>query len=53
MASLFPPSPLHTYRLLDAGAGMGALTCAFLDCWMAGGFGFTAVEATACEIDDH
>lgn len=52
MASLFPSSPLSTCRLLDAGAGVGALSCAFLDRWMAGGFGFEAVEATAYEIDD-
>jgi tRNA1(Val) A37 N6-methylase TrmN6 len=52
MASLFPPSTLQTCRLLDAGAGMGALSCAFLDRWNAGGFGFKTVEATAYEIDD-
>ena len=53
MASLFSSSPLHTCRLLDPGAGMGALTCAFLDRWTAGGFGFASVEVTACEVDDH
>lgn len=52
MASLFPPSPLKTCRLLDAGAGMGALSCAFLDRWISNGFGFESVEATAYEIDD-
>lgn len=52
MASLFPPSTLPTCRLLDAGAGVGALSCAFLDRWTAGGFGFESVEATAYEIDD-
>lgn len=52
MASLFPPSTLKTCRLLDAGAGVGALSCAFLDRWVTGGFGFEAVEATAYEIDD-
>ena len=31
MASLFPPSALSTCTLLDAGAGVGALSCAFLD----------------------
>jgi len=51
MASLFPASTLQTCRLLDAGAGVGALSCAFLDRWVAGGFGFDAVEATAYEID--
>lgn len=53
MASLFPPSSLQTCRLLDAGAGMGALSCAFLDCWVTGGFGFASLEATAYEVDDH
>ncbi|EFY9980430.1 SAM-dependent methyltransferase, partial [Shigella boydii] len=38
MASLFPPSTLQTCRLLDAGAGVGALSCAFLDRWVTGGF---------------
>ena len=53
MASLFPPSTLQTCRLLDAGAGVGALSCAFLDRWVAGGFGFEAIEATAYEIDSN
>lgn len=52
MASLFPASTLQTCRLLDAGAGVGALSCAFLDRWVAGDFGFETVEATAYEIDD-
>jgi tRNA1(Val) A37 N6-methylase TrmN6 len=52
MASLFPPSPLRACRLLDAGAGVGALSCAFLDRWVMGGFGFESVEATAYEIDE-
>jgi tRNA1(Val) A37 N6-methylase TrmN6 len=51
MASLFPVSTLKTCRLLDAGAGVGALSCAFLDRWVDGGFGFQTVEATAYEID--
>jgi tRNA1(Val) A37 N6-methylase TrmN6 len=51
MAAVFPPSTLHTCRLLDAGAGVGALSCAFLDRWRAGGFTFGQVEATAYEID--
>jgi len=53
MAGMFPPSTLPTCRLLDAGAGVGALSCAFLDRWLAGGFGFKAVEATAYEVDEH
>lgn len=52
MASLFPPSTQQTCRLLDAGAGVGALSCAFLDRWLTGGFGFESVEATAYEIDE-
>lgn len=52
MASMFPASTMQTCRLLDAGAGVGALSCAFLDRWVTGGFGFEAVEATAYEIDD-
>ncbi|MHB8580509.1 MAG: Eco57I restriction-modification methylase domain-containing protein [Ignavibacteriaceae bacterium] len=52
MASLFPPSYMETCRLLDPGAGLGALSCAFLDRWVAGDFGFRSVEATAYEIDD-
>jgi len=52
MASLFPDSVLQTCRLLDAGAGMGALSCAFLDRWVTGGFGFESVETTAYEIDE-
>jgi adenine-specific DNA-methyltransferase len=52
MASLFPSSTERVCRLLDAGAGVGALSCAFLDRWITGGFGFKSVEATAYEIDD-
>lgn len=51
MASLFPPSNIKTCRLLDAGAGIGTLTCAFLDRWKANGFGFNDVDVTAFEID--
>ncbi|AWK43769.1 MULTISPECIES: hypothetical protein [Photorhabdus] len=40
MTSLFPPSTLRTCRLLDAGAGVGTLSCAFLDRWVTGGFDF-------------
>lgn len=51
MAHLFPKTSLKHCHLLDAGAGVGALTCAFLDRWIAGGFLFKSVEATAYEID--
>jgi tRNA1(Val) A37 N6-methylase TrmN6 len=53
MASLFPASDLKTCRLLDAGAGVGALSCAFLDRWVDGGFQFQEVQAFAYEIDDR
>lgn len=52
MAAMFPPSALQTCKLLDPGAGLGALTSAFLDRWKSGGFGFSKIEATAHEIDD-
>ena len=53
MANMFPPSSLQTCRLLDAGAGVGALSCAFLDHWTAGGFDFQDVEVTAYELDNQ
>lgn len=52
MAAMFPPSALPTCRLLDAGAGLGALTCAFLDRWLGGDQSFHNVEVTAYEIDE-
>jgi adenine-specific DNA-methyltransferase len=52
MAGMFPKSKQHECRLLDAGAGLGALTCAFLDRWRGGGFAFNHVETTSFEIDD-
>ena len=52
MASLFPVSTLQHCRLLDAGAGVGALSCAFLDRWIEGDFNFESVEVTAYEIDN-
>jgi hypothetical protein len=52
MASLFPPSALPTCVLLDAGTGVGALTCAFLDRWATSdGFSFRSVQLDAYEID--
>jgi tRNA1(Val) A37 N6-methylase TrmN6 len=51
MASLFSPSTLQTARLLDAGAGIGSLSGAFLDRWAAGGFAFRRVQIVAYEID--
>lgn len=51
MASLFAPSTMQVCRLLDPGAGMGALTAAFLERWARGGFGFERVSAHAYEVD--
>ena len=52
MASLFPESELSACTLLDAGAGVGALTCAFLDRWAASdGFSFRNAQLDAYEID--
>jgi tRNA1(Val) A37 N6-methylase TrmN6 len=50
MASLFLPSTLKIARLLDAGAGMGALSGAALDRFAAG-FPFQKVQVAAYEID--
>ena len=51
MASMFPKHSQEDCRLLDAGAGIGALSCAFLDRWKSGDFCFQNVEATAFEMD--
>ena len=50
MAGLFPDSNGHC-RLLDAGAGIGSLSVAFLERWRAGGFHFEHVDLDAFEID--
>lgn len=52
MASMFPKGSRKECHLLDAGAGVGALSCAFLDRWLAGGFDFKEVRARAYEYDD-
>ena len=51
MASLFPPSIVPACILLDAGAGIGALTGAFLERWGNNGFGFKSVAVRAYEVD--
>ena len=52
MASLFPLSILPACTFLDAGAGVGALTCAFLDRWAASDrLSFRKAEVDAYEID--
>ncbi len=51
MANLFPDSK-GSCHLLDAGAGIGSLSAAFLDRWNSAGFDFQRVELDAFEIDD-
>lgn len=51
MASMFGPLP-QTVRLLDAGAGAGALTLAFVSRCCERQDGVLAIEATLYEIDD-
>ncbi|MGZ8219334.1 Eco57I restriction-modification methylase domain-containing protein [Methylomagnum sp.] len=50
MANLFPDSNGRC-RLLDAGAGIGSLSVAFLERWRAGGFHFDHIDLDAFEID--
>lgn len=50
MASLFTAQKGCECRLMDAGAGLGSLTSAFLDKWPSQ---FSAIEAHAFEIDDE
>lgn len=51
MAGLFTALPEDTCRLLDAGAGIGSLSDAFLRRWLAGGLRCQRVEVDAFEID--
>jgi adenine-specific DNA-methyltransferase len=51
MASLFPDS-YGNCRVLDAGAGIGSLSDAFLERWQSGGFHFQQVALDAFEVDD-
>jgi len=51
MAELFDLSGNDNCRLLDAGAGIGSLSSAFLDRWASGSFNFQQVELDAFEID--
>lgn len=50
MASLFPDGA-GDCQLLDAGAGIGSLSAAFLDRWRSGGFCFSRVIVDAFELD--
>jgi len=53
MASLFVPGPFKACRLLDAGAGVGALSCAFLERWAGAPGRFATIDVTAYEIDER
>src|SRR3569832_2083917 len=53
MAALFPAQTLQTCRLLDAGAGLGALSSAFLDRVLRRELRFKKIEACAYEIDNN
>lgn len=53
MSSLFSSSDMPVATLLDAGAGIGSLSCAFLDRWANRGFKFQRVKLAAYEIDDN
>jgi len=50
MANLFPKGE-EACHLLDAGAGIGTLSAAFLNRWKSGGFCFRRVDVDAFEID--
>src|SRR5690606_34125092 len=49
MAGMFEPRD-GEFRLLDAGAGLGALTCATLDRWLAGDLGAGGMTVEAHEL---
>ena len=51
MASLFPDGT-ECCRLLDAGAGIGSLSAAFLERWLKGDLHFKRIEIDAFEIDN-
>jgi len=51
MAGLFPASSGEC-RLLDAGAGIGSLTSAFLERCISGNFDFRNIQLKAFELDD-
>lgn len=53
MAGLFTQRSGDHCRLLDAGAGIGSLSVAFLERWATGSFDFQHVEVDAFEIDEY
>lgn len=52
MAGLFRPTSETGCRLLDPGAGIGSLSCAFLERCQAGGFSFKSIDVAAYELDN-
>jgi len=52
MAGLFVQTTGYQCRLLDAGAGIGSLSAAFLERLISGDFDFKRVEIDAFEIDE-
>ena len=52
MAEMFVKNEIGNCRLLDAGAGIGSLSTAFLDRWTSGGLSFQRVELDVFEIDN-
>jgi hypothetical protein len=52
MAGLFTQAIEVNCRLLDAGAGIGSLSCAFLDRCKAGDLFFDSIRLVAFELDD-
>lgn len=52
MAAMFPDTNLKECQLLDAGAGIGSLSSAFLERCIKGEFKFERIALTGYEIDD-
>lgn len=52
MANLFKPSSIRDCRLLDAGAGIGSLSSAFLERCIAAELNFKQIQVTAFELDN-
>ena len=52
MASLFSPTTSGDCRLLDAGAGIGSLSSAFLERCALGELAFDNVDISAFEVDE-
>jgi adenine-specific DNA-methyltransferase len=53
MASLFTKQSFDSCRLVDPGAGLGALAAAFIERWKSGQISSKTVAVTAFELDDR